>query len=519
VPYANQVGGDYFSPTHTTPGAALIVPTFHTDPDPGERGSHEWWRDRLLSQMSARRVGIEVCEDYYLGVQRLAFATGKFREAFGKLFSELADSWCEIIVDAAVERLVINGFRFGQTADGGGESDPDAEAVWQRNGLDAASVVAHTTAVAAGVAYLVVGPHPKTDAARIIVEHPLRAHVETDVADPRDRLAGIHVYVDEPKGVEVCRVWLPDSWVEYQRRALTTGTTMSRPWSRVDGGANRLREVPIVPLANKQGHRTPDGRSDLAGILSMQDAVNKLVTDMLVASEFAAFPQRWATGIEVPTDPVTGAPLANGFSASVSRLWMTENNLARFGDFQVADLGNYTRAADMLVQHIAAQTRTPPHYLLGQVVNASGDALKAAETGLVMRVKRKMLAFGDAWEDAMRLALALDGKDDKAAMDDAETIWADPETRTEGERIDGITKLASVGVPRQALWARIPGVTPKMIKAWTAMAEEEAQQAATAAAAALALMPGEASTATATPGTPPMEASPPTPPPPGAPAA
>jgi hypothetical protein len=104
---------------------------------------------------------------------------------------------------------------------------------------------------------------------------------------------------------------------------------------------------------------------------------------MIVASEYAAFPQRVATGVEVPKDPETGQPLPTAeLKAALSRLWVFANKDAKVQDLQAADLGNYVKALEPLVQHLAAQTRTPPHYLLGQVVNASGDALKAAETGL-----------------------------------------------------------------------------------------------------------------------------------------
>ena len=54
----------------------------------------------------------------------------------------------------------------------------------------------------------------------------------------------------------------------------------------------------------------------------------------------------------------------------------------------------------MLIQHVAAQTRTPPHYLLGAMGSfPSGESLKATETGLVAKVRRKMLSFGEGWEE------------------------------------------------------------------------------------------------------------------------
>jgi hypothetical protein len=59
------------------------------------------------SKLSARRFAYSLYEAYYDGQHRLAFATSKFREAFANLFSAFADNWCEIVIDAPVERLVV----------------------------------------------------------------------------------------------------------------------------------------------------------------------------------------------------------------------------------------------------------------------------------------------------------------------------------------------------------------------------------------------------------------------------
>ena len=54
--------------------------------------------------------------------------------------------------------------------------------------------------------------------------------------------------------------------------------------------------------------------------MSNQDAINKYRADALVASEFAAFRQRWAIGIDIPVDPETGRPI-EPFKPAVDRLW------------------------------------------------------------------------------------------------------------------------------------------------------------------------------------------------------
>jgi hypothetical protein len=227
--------------------------------------------------------------------------------------------------------------------------------------------------------------------------------------------------------------------------------------------------VPVIPLYNNPT-MLGDGRSDLMPAIPLQDAINKEVADMLVASEFAAFQQRVITGLEVASDkdPATGENVPNKSmeqKAAVNRIWALENADAKVFSLPASDLGNYVKAIELLLQHLAAQTRTPPHYLLGQIVNVSGDALKAAETGLVAKVKRKQIDFSDSWEEAMRLALKLKGGSQPAKPMNAEAIWRDPEYRSEGEQVDAALKLRALGVPLEALWERT-GASPQQVKDW-----------------------------------------------------
>jgi hypothetical protein len=259
--------------------------------------------------------------------------------------------------------------------------------------------------------------------------------------------------------------------------------------------------VPVIPVRNAP-QMIGGGTSDLAVVIDTQNAINKLCTDMMVAAEYAAFRQRWATGVEIPPDPNTGQPDTGKWLSSVSRMWTVPAPDAKFGDFNVTDLTVYVRAIEMHIQHLAARTRTPPHYLLGQSgAFPSGESLKATETGLVAKVRRKQVDFGEAWEEAMRLAFLAIGDTTRAQAIDAEVLWADPESRSEGERVDALVKLAAIGVPEEALWARVPDVTPQTIARWRDMAEEQARRAGVAA--------GPPAAPTAPPELPPAPSSPP----------
>jgi hypothetical protein len=54
-----------------------------------------------------------------------------------------------------------------------------------------------------------------------------------------------------------------------------------------------------------------------------------------------------------------------------------------------------------------------------------------------------------------------------------ETKWRNPEFRTEGELVDSLTKMATLGVPNEALWERW-GASEIEIARWKKQLDEQA---------------------------------------------
>jgi hypothetical protein len=431
-----------------------------TETAPAPATTPEAWRDSLLTGLNGRQSAIRQADAYYRGEHRMAFSTAQYREVFGTLFSRFADNWCDLVVDASAERLRVEGFRFGTDQ----EADVDAWDIWQRNKMDAESDMAHTDAIKLGATYVLVGVDDGGKAS-MQVEPADQAIVALDPAQGRHRLAGLRSWTDEFK-IEHCALYLPDEVVWWRREAGATGETAGKWELDIGSGSNPLGVVPLIPLANAPTLGDRLGRSDIERVIPLQDAVNKLCADMIVASEFAAYPQRWATGIEIPVNPETGEKMAPNFLGGADRVWGVESDQARFGNFQVAELASYVRAIEMCIQHVAAQTRTPPHYLLGSSgAFPSGESLKATETGLVAKVRRKQLSFGEGWEEAIRLAFQVEGDKKRAETVEVETIWANPESRLVAETVDAAVKLAGIGVPRPALWEYV-GASPQQVTRW-----------------------------------------------------
>lgn len=433
----------------------------------------EEWRYHLELKLDEQAQFIQLYEDYYAGRHRMAFVTSKFREAFGDIFKALVSNWCEIVVDAPVERLAVDGFRFSEDQ----AADDVAWEIWMANKMPSQSIIAHTEAVKNGMAYVMLepgDPYPK-----LTVEHPAQVIIEYAAGSRTERLAALKRWQGVDGNIYV-NLYLPDSIHKWRSTEPTTVRPLNTPRNRLtrsllrfqrpsdwevreEAGPNPLGQVPVWEIANRPT-MLDGGRSDLTTAIPLQDAINKEIADMLLASEFASFPQRVLMGVEVPTDE-NGEPLQKNqeMRAAISRLWTFEDPEVKIDEFKAADLSNYTNAVTLLLQHLAAQTRTPPHYLLGQIVNASGDALKAAETGLVSKVKRKQIDFAEGWSGVMSVALELAGAD---LNDNVEVIWRDPEYRSEGEQVDAAVKLATLGVPFEALWERV-GATPQQVARWS----------------------------------------------------
>lgn len=420
--------------------------------------------DALSKRLDEAEPRLAKLANYHAGRQPLGFSTEKYRSAFGGLLGGLVDNWLPLVVDAVAERLTVQGFRFGDE-----DADADAWAIWQANNLDAESQLAHQEALIFGRSYALVWADDQ-GRPRITVESARQVTVTHAAGDRRRRSAGLKRWLDDD-GHARATLFLPTEVHRFKSARKVAGLGMGNDlisvpidWDHLETLKNPLRVVPVVPLVNRPSILDGGaGTSEIEAVIGLQDALNKLLSDLLVASEFSAFRQKWATG---PTDPETNQPV-EPYSAAVTRLWVSEDDRTRFGSFESTGLDNYTGAIEALVQHVASQTRTPPHYLNPSADRLSGESIKAAETGLVSKVKRAQLSFGESWEEVERLGFAvLD--DPRATVAAAETIWADPEVRTESEHVDATVKKLAVEVPVEQLWADL-GYSPQQVEQFRTM--------------------------------------------------
>lgn len=441
-------------------------------PSKPQPGDPLWWLQRLWKQLAARREYAELMRCYYNGDHPLPLVPDKARDAFHRLLRQSRLNVMGLVVDATAERIQVDGFRVGDAPIG----DDEAHRIWQANNLDGDSDLFLTEAVKTGRAFVLVAPN-KQDKSRPLVtpEDITQAIVAYEPGNRRRRAAGLKVWTDEWTDQLMATVYLPDKLYKFQAPKPKAGDGLQGPrWSKrtVDGeawpAANPLGVVPLVEVRNRPD-LLGDAFSEIHDVIDVQDRINKTLIDRMMAQEFAAFRQRWMTGYEIPRDD-NGQPI-EPFKSAVDRLWVIEDDGVELGEFQATDIAPYLRAVEQDMQHIGARTRTPSQYLLGEMVNISGDALKAAESGLVSKVRQRHRPFGEALEDVVRLALTAAG--DTRDLSSIETIWHNPEFRTEGELVDALVKMDGLGVPHEALWERW-GASQTEIAQWSQLRQQAA---------------------------------------------
>lgn len=381
---------------------------------------------------------------YATGQQPLAFLSPEARTALGNRFGVMASNIPRLAVTALAERLRITGF----------SGDPALWADWIRCDLDQLSGVAHREALLLGDAFAIVWAD-RSGRPTVSVESGRQVAVKLD---PGTRQVVAAVKRWETKDTTEAFLYLPDEIVRL--RANQRGAITPNSFATVAVVPNALGVVPVVNLRNSDRIVADWGVSEIDDLKPLVDALNKVLADMMVSSEFVGRPRRWATGIELTEAPVLdddGNPVLDDDGQPVTvevnpipeghRAMISENPAAKFGQLNAADLAGYEASVRVILGQIMAVSTLPAHYVGITTANpASADALRAAEASLTARAEARQQTFGRAWEQVARLMIAVRDGRDPYSIDDIRVQWADAATRSVAQEADAVVKLFSAGL-------------------------------------------------------------------------
>ncbi|TDD97164.1 phage portal protein [Actinomadura rubrisoli] len=425
----------------------------------------EEWISHLQGRLMMQRQQVTEYFAHYDGeISALAFAQAKYTEEFGDLFGNWRVNISEIVADLLAERLNIQGFRMSEEP----EADEEASEIWQRSGMDREAPLATVEMLVGGQTFLKVWGDSE-DKAIITPESALECAVQYYPGSRTKVGAALKWYFDE-FGAEWTELYLPDRIYKNVRPA------PGKQWETTKDIPNPLKQVPIVPLRNR-ARLSAKPRSELASIVPLEKAIGKLAADMLVNSEFNAYPQRIIAGLELLENP--DGTLAAPIKSAIDRLLVFEEAEVKWGQFEASDLKGYVEAINLMFQIAATVARLPAHYMLvgGTTQAPSGEALQSSETALVSKAQRIQRTSGEDWEDVMRLAFAVQGDSARAQYWNAEIIWEDAEHRSEAVATDAAVKKVQAGIIPAAQAAEDLGYTPTQIQRFDDMIAEDQQRA------------------------------------------
>ena len=450
--------------------------------------------EKMSQELRARQPNISRWNDYYDGVQQLVFASDAWKSAHGSRYGDFADNWCGVVADSPAERLVVSGIVLPE------EQAPDAALwrTWQQNEGDAESSAGFVDMNVSGRVFVLVWGDP----VEVTWESPEEVIVAYEPGSHRKRTAALKVWREDDH-VEHATLYLPDEVWKFRRATSNTrlevigeGALQWRPRELPEEPNPQPNPMGVVPIVELQNRPRLGGtvRSEVAGVAAMQDAINLLWAYLFTTADFASFPQRVVLGQDAPKVPILDdkgqvvgereVPLEKFSSDRV--VWLTGKQ-TKVDQWDAADLKQFTDIIEVQVGHVAAQTRTPPHYLATNkgLSNLSGDALVAAETGLVKKVEEQQLFTGPRIREVNRLICLAEGDTSKAAQVSAGSVtWKDAASRSDQQMADKIIKMRQAGFPFRWILEEAR-ISPTDVERIMSMRRDELEEAARADVAAI----------------------------------
>ncbi|MGV9271574.1 phage portal protein [Kitasatospora sp. NPDC003701] len=403
-----------------------------------------WQRLQQARSAPASQGGLDVLQRYYDADRYMRSIGLNVPPGWESLQTVIA--WPAQAVDTVEERLDVEGFR-ASAADAPSE---DLWDLWQTWGMDEESQIAHLDALTLARSYGVVGVDAYGDPV-ITVEGPQWMIHERSAATRQVTAAARFVQAAE-------EVDLP----QYQAFGRATAATLwPRPgmtvqlvrredggWWVVDRSVSDMPWIPVVPFINRARSSYRAGRSEMLRVIPVADACCRALTNMQVATEFQAVPQRYVLGASADDFVDKDGKPVPAWEAYLGRVWALANESAHAGQFAAADLRNFETAILTYGKLAASLQGVPLAYFAAGADNpTSADAIKAEEARLVKNCERRQRSFSGPWENLMRMALWISHRGKlPSGLERMATVWRDPSTPTMSAKADYVQKMVATKV-------------------------------------------------------------------------
>lgn len=392
------------------------------------------WRD-------AERSRLDRIHQYLRGRQRAYWLPTGTPTEVHRLAEMAQVNVLGFVVDASTQALYVDGYRTKDNP----EEQP-AWSAWQANRMDRRQIGVHRSGLSYGASYAVVLPGDSQATIQGVSPRRMTAVYGADddwpmwALEQRPTTAGELYRLIDDEAVY---------WV-------TRNEGGELQW--IDTEEHGIGECPVVRFKS-----TEDLDAEIVGdvepLFALQDQINVTTFSLLVAQHYGAHRQRYIIGWLAESEE-------QALKASAQKLWTFDDDPddIKIGEFDQTQLDGYIDSREATLRHLATISQTPVHELLGSLANLSAEALAAARDSHNRKLEERKTMFGESWEQVLELVAVIDGYPvDRGAW----VRWRDMEARSLAQTADALGKLVQMlGVPAEALWERVPGVSQQEVDAW-----------------------------------------------------
>lgn len=421
-------------------------------------GAMSW--DGWIAEQEARAQKVQLYRDYADGEHRASLT--KEMRAMLRLDASASGApfnlnHCDNIVSTMADRLELTQI----------EADNDAGTEWaqnllQFNRIDGIQLGVHEAAIRDGDTFVMVSFDNAAGRARFSHEEAFDGTEGMLVVYPDRRATqpalAIKVWTVTSEGGRLgdsarVNLYFPDRIEKYLVKdgALDRFEVEGEPWPAMWTFSNGDPiGVPVIHFSNRAVRYNPFGKSEIDDAIPIQDAINRTMMSMVMASELTAFQIRVAKGF-VPPSAITPGMWVQILLKDADGNPVTEidESMARFlqtadvSALEQGDLAPFIEQQKFLIDQLYTISKTPRSDTGSDI--ASGESLKQREIGLLGKVKRAQVSFGNAWEDVLALAHRIESvyaRETPPAVGRFTSKWRSAEIRDEDKLVESAVKIA-----------------------------------------------------------------------------
>jgi hypothetical protein len=356
-------------------------------------------------------------------------------------------NYCETVVDTMADRLAVSKMDADTT-----EGSAWAAEVMQANRFDGLQMDVHPAAVGDGDTFVMVAWDGA--ARRVLLAHEPAFDGEVGMIPVYDRqrqrlLAAVKVWYENTSSDDRrINIYYPDRVEKYvageERMTRLVDEADTGTWTMIDGTA---LGVPVFHFKNRSRSRVERGMSEIKSAIPLQDALNRTLTSMVMTSELTAFPVRVARGFNPP------ANVSPGMWVVVGGDGLSSDQVADASVMAQGQISPFIEQARFLIYQIGTITRTPLPDMMGSD-SSSGESLKQREIGLLAKVKKLQVKFGNVWEDVFAFAVKVQqafGAAQPPAVTRFDCKWQEAQMRNDAEVISNVVAVRDAVGEREFL--------------------------------------------------------------------